>query len=207
MGDDACHTFLSIYSLIICSVIIPAEAVEVAFGQQLGVAPLSEHFITADGDRVRKVQRASFVDHRYTHASVGIPDQHVLGDTARFFAEDDVRAVGVADLAVDVAGLGGEEEVIAAGGLFEEVVDGIVIGYVDKIPVVESGAFQIAVGYLEAERLHQMQPSSGCGAGAGDVAGVLRYLGLEKYYVYRLFIISSISFLIFQILSPLYYCN
>ena len=172
---------------------------QLAFGEQFRIAPLPQDLIASDRDRIREVQRPRLVDHRDPHAAVGIPHQDVLRDTARFLAEDDVRAVGVGDLAVDMPRLGGEEKVFSAFCFFKEIVDTVVVGDVDEIPVVESRAFEVAVGDLKAERTHQMQSGAGGGAGAGDVAGVLRDLGLKYHDIENLFV--------FQILSPLSYCN
>ena len=173
-------------------------AVELAFGLQLRVIPLAEDLVTADGDGVREVQRTRFVDHRDTDAAVGIAHQHMLGDAARFLAEDDVRAVGVADLAVLVLCLGGKEEVFAAPRFFEKVVDRVVIGDFDEVPVVQPRALEVAVGDFEAEGLDQMEPRAGSGSGAGDVAGVLWDLRLEEYDIQNFFI------LIFQFDFPLF---
>ena len=51
------------------------------------------------------------------------------------------------------------------------------------LPVIQPRALQAAVGDGKAERLDEMQRAAGDGAGAGDVAGVLRDLRLEKYDV------------------------
>ena len=96
-------------------------AVQLAFGLQLRIIPLAEHLIAADGNGVREVQRPCLVDHRDAHTAVGVLHEHVLRDAARLLAEDDVRAVGIADLAVLVTRLGGEEKVFAALGLFKNV--------------------------------------------------------------------------------------
>lgn len=154
-------------------------AVELALGLELGVIPLAEHLVTADGDGVREIQRTRFINHRDTDAAVGVFHENVLGDTARFLAEDDVRAVGVGDITVLTARLGGEEEIFSARGLFEKVVDRVVIGDVDEIPVVEPRALEVAVGDLKAEGSHKVEPCARSGAGAGDVARVLGDLRLE----------------------------
>ena len=166
-------------------------AVELAFGLQGGVIPLAEHLVAADGDRVREVQGTCLVDHRDADTAVRVAHEHMLGDAARFLAEDDVRAVGVAYFAVLVTRLGGKEEVFAARGLCEKVVDAVIVGDVDEIPVVEPGTFEVAIGDLEAEGSHQMEPCASSGTGARDVAGVLRDLRLEQhdvqYFVVRFF--------------------
>ena len=47
-------------------------------------------------------------------------------------------------------------------------------------PVVEAGAAHRALAHREAERLDEMQFGADRGAGARDVAGVLRNLRLEQ---------------------------
>ena len=178
-------------------------AVELALGLKGRIAPLAKDFITADGNGVREVQRPCLVDHRDADAAVGIAHEDVLGYAAGLFAEDDLGSGGIGDLAVLLPCLGGEEEILAAGGLLEEVVDRVIVGDVDEVPVVETGAFQIAVGDLEAEGLHQMQTRACGGAGAGDIAGVLRDLRLKKNDVQCL----MIRIKRFQILSPLFHCR
>ena len=118
-------------------------AVELAFGLQCGVIPLTQDLVAADGDGVREIEGSRFIDHRDTDAAVGVSHENVLGDTARFLAEDDVRAVGIADFAVLVTRLGGKEEVLAALGLGKEVVDRIIVGDVDEVPVVEPRSFEV----------------------------------------------------------------
>ena len=51
------------------------------------------------------------------------------------------------------------------------------------MPVVEPGAFQLLVVRGEAHRTYQVEPCSGDGAGAGDIAGVLGYLRFYQYDV------------------------
>ena len=158
-------------------------AVELAFYQQLGVIPLAEHLVAADSDGVREVEGARFIDHRDADAAVGIAHQHVLGDAARFLAENDIGAVRVAYVAVLVTRFGGKEEVFTALGLCEEIVDAVIVGDVDEVPVIESRAFEVAVGDLEAEGSHEVESSARSGTGARDIAGVLRDLRLEQHDV------------------------
>ena len=51
---------------------------------------------------------------------------------------------------------------------------------VQMLPVIEAGALQLPVGYLEAQRVHHMQGAAGAGAQARDIAGVGRDLGLVQ---------------------------
>ena len=50
------------------------------------------------------------------------------------------------------------------------------------MPVVESGSFELAVVNGESHGLDYVQARAGRGAGARDVAGVLRYFGFNENY-------------------------
>ena len=168
---------------------------QLAFCQQLGVTPLAEYLVAADGDGVREVQGTRITDHRDTYTAVGVFHEHVLGDAACFLAEDDVCAVGVADVGVGMTCFGGEKEVLSALCFFKEIVDTVVVGDVDEVPVVETGSLEVAVGDLEPERSHKVEPCARSGTGAGDVAGVLRNLRLKKHDI------QNFMIMIFQIHS------
>lgn len=58
------------------------------------------------------------------------------------------------------------------------------------MPVVESGSFELAVVNGEAHWLDYVQARAGRGAGARDVAGVLRYFRFNENYV-QLHFLSS----------------
>ena len=48
------------------------------------------------------------------------------------------------------------------------------------MPIIQPRALHFLVVQLEAERLHHVQPRTGCGAGAADVAGVLRNFRFDQ---------------------------
>ena len=52
---------------------------------------------------------------------------------------------------------------------------------VHQMPVVQPGPLDGPVGDVEAQRADEVQAAAGGGAGAGDVAAVLRYLRLYQY--------------------------
>ena len=64
---------------------------------------------------------------------------------------------------------------------FKKIVKIFVIGNVEQVPVVQTGAFELAVVDFKSQRFHQMQRSACGGAGTRDVAGVLRNLRLDQY--------------------------
>ena len=56
--------------------------------------------------------------------------------------------------------------------------------YIQLVPVIQPGALQFPVVNRKAQRADKVQGSACGGAGAGDVAGVLRYLRLMKNDMY-----------------------
>jgi len=58
-------------------------------------------------------------------------------------------------------------------------------GEEDLVPVVETGAAQIAIIDGEAERLDELQPAPGDRAQPSDVSGVGRYLRGDQNQVQR----------------------
>ena len=74
--------------------------------------------------------------------------------------------------------MGGEEKHRgrAVGG--HKLIEAIVIGDVELIPIIEACALECAVGYLKSRRSYYVQSGAGNGTGARYVAGILRYLGV-----------------------------
>ena len=54
-----------------------------------------------------------------------------------------------------------------------------------RVPVVEAGALELAVGDREAQRLDEVQRAAGRGAESRDVAGVGWDLGFDQHDVQR----------------------
>ena len=67
----------------------------------------------------------------------------------------------------------------------EKFVQIFVYSEIELVPVVEAGAAHGLVAYVETERLYQVQPRAGDGAGAGDVAGIGGNFRLDEYNVYH----------------------
>ena len=61
-----------------------------------------------------------------------------------------------------------------AGVFAEKIVEIFIVVNIQKMPIIQSRAFHLFVIQLETERLHHVQSRAGRGAGAADVAGVLR---------------------------------
>lgn len=152
------------------------------FRAQAGEAPLAQCLIHAHGHRIGQVEGAGgiVVDHGQTYAAVRIVVQQAFRQALGLLAEDQVRAVGIGNVAVDMAGFGGKIEE-GAGVSGKKVVQVLVIGNVQKGPVVQARPFQLFVINGKAHGLHQMETGAGGGAGTADVAGVLRDFGLDQH--------------------------
>ena len=77
---------------------------------------------------------------------------------------------------------GSPREIVDLGArvLRGEVREVFVVGDVQFMPVIQPRALQLAVVDGKAERFDEMKRRAGCGAGARDVAGVLRDLRFEQ---------------------------
>ena len=107
----------------------------------------------------------------------------VLGQTGGLLAEEDPAAVVKFRLAVVLRRLGRGEPAVRGGlgVLFKEVGEVFVGADLDQMPVVQPRALDGAVGNVEAERLDEVQPRTGRGSGARDVAAILRDLRLNEH--------------------------
>lgn len=112
------------------------------FRAQAGEAPLAQCLIHAHGHRIGQVEGAGgiVVDHGQTYAAVRIVVQQAFRQALGLLAEDQVRAVGIGNVAVDMAGFGGKIEE-GAGVSGKKVVQVLVIGNVQKGPVVQARRF------------------------------------------------------------------
>ena len=75
-------------------------------------------------------------------------------------------------------GFCGEKEKFAAV-FCKKFVERVIIGDVEQMPVIETGALKLFVVDLKAHGAHKVQPCARGGAGARDVAGVLGDLRLD----------------------------
>ena len=75
---------------------VPVKFCQFAFCQQLGISPLAQNFVYADGDGVREIQaaRIRIVYHRYSYATVRVVVQKLLGQSFCLLAEDYVALSG-----------------------------------------------------------------------------------------------------------------
>ena len=144
---------------------------------QLGESPLAQDFVHSDSYRVGQIQTACLRYHRQADASVEICLEQVFGQACGLLAKEKVCVVGIIHLGVDVGRFGGEKVVLAVVFL-HEIGKIIIICNVEQVPVIEPCALELGIVYGKAHRAYQMKPRSRCGAGASDIACILRNLGL-----------------------------
>ena len=76
--------------------------------------------------------------------------------------------------------IGCEEKQLVAAVPLQKLAQALVVCNIQLMPVVQSGAFELAVVNGKAHGLHQVQGRTGAGAGAGDVPRVLRNLRFDQ---------------------------
>ena len=135
-----------------------------------------------------QIQGTDFAPHGYPHAVRLVGHQNFLGDSRALLAEHQIAVRPVGGLGVEPVRLGGGK-IQVADRLGIAVQEVLVIGvdlHVQLIPVVQPRALDGFLVELEAQGFDQMEPGAGGHAGAADVAGVGRHLGLQKYNVHHL---------------------
>ena len=147
--------------------------------QKLRKVPLAQHFIHAHGHAVGQVQAAAGVPHGHADAVFLIGGQQGFRQAGVLPPEHQIAAVRVGNVGMTVAALAGEIKEGAAV-LCKKVVQIVVRGDAQQMPVVQPRPFEFFVVYRKSHRPHQMQPRSSAGAGAGDVAGILWNLRLKQ---------------------------
>ena len=143
--------------------------------------PLAENFVYGNGDRVGEIQGAQGVPHGNADAGFLIFVQNLLGNPRGLLAEHDKHTVGVGiDLGVGSRRLGGEivDFSLGFGVLCEKVGVVVVVGDVQLVPIVQPRPFELAVVDGKAHGTNDVECRAHGGAGARDVARVLRNLGL-----------------------------
>ena len=58
------------------------------------------------------------------------------------------------------------------------------------MPVIKAGTFELFVVNMKAHRFNKVEPCTGCGAGSGNVSGVLRNLRFNENNVERSQVVS-----------------
>ena len=116
----------------------PIVAAQSACTGEFGVIPLAEHLVHADGNAVRKVQAACFGKHGDAYTPLAVLKEQIFREAGGLFSEKEVAVIRISDIRVLMNGFCREEEKFSAV-LFEKLVERVVIGDVQKGPVIETG--------------------------------------------------------------------
>ena len=153
---------------------------------------LTENFIYTDGSGVGEIQTAKMFAHRNTHTAFQILTEKILGKTAGLFSEKEEYGSFIPNVGVTARSFRSEAIEIAAGIFVKEIFQIFIICNIELMPVVEPGAFELAVVNGKPHRFDDMQCGAGSGTGARDIAGVLRNFRLMQndvdvfHFVFRL---------------------
>ena len=150
---------------------------------KLGKIPLAQNFIDCHTYCVGKVEASGGTTHRQADALFGMLQQELLGKPFGLLPENKKAVFGVFHIAVGMARLGCEEKEASAFILLQKVFHIIIIGQIKEMPIIKTRSFELFIVYLKAHGADNMKPCTRCGACAGDIACVLRDLGLYKNYV------------------------
>ena len=142
-------------------------------------APLTENFIGRRADCIGKIETAQTRLHREAKTAVGILQKKFFRQSCRFFAEKQIAGIGKVTVGIDGAPFGSKEEILTriTG---KEIVKIFILGDIEILPVIETRTLEFFVINGKAHRFHDMKPRSRGGAGAGNVAGILRDLRLDQ---------------------------
>ena len=150
---------------------------------QLREPLLPQGLIGEDRHRVGQVQAPGVRPHGDAYAPVVPPLSQLLGQSGGLLAEHEPAALPEPGLGVVPWGLGGRQPQVRAGVDGKEVVQAVVDAQVHHAPVVQPRPADGLLADVEAQRLHQMEAAAGGGAGAGNVAGILRDLRLNQHNI------------------------
>ena len=132
--------------------------------------PISEK-VACQGARQEGMVLYLFFDNNYTSMS---PGREILCRAALTKTLTQVDGIDYISI------YSGEQPLLDNGVFRIEVLEIVVYAHIDQMPVIQPGAAHGPLGDIEAQRPDEMQHGAGCGAGAGNIAGVLRDLRRNK---------------------------
>lgn len=144
---------------------------------------LTERFVENESHAVGKIERTKVFAHGNAQGIVRILRNQRFGQSFGFFAEEQKTTVWVGNVGIPFFRFGRKIIKSAARVFAKEIIERIVFGYVQFVPIIEPRAFNGAVAPFESVRAHKVQVGVGAGARARNVAGVLRYFRLYQNYV------------------------
>ena len=150
---------------------------------------LSQCLVEHNGYGVGQVQAARALDHRDADAAVVDLLQQVFRQAARLAAKDEKITILIRRLVIAARRLCARKVHPRIRMLAEKFAEVWVSVVGHQIPIVQPGALQVFVAQRKAQRLNQMQRCACRGAGARDIARVLRDFRVEQHDVHHLSLI------------------
>lgn len=141
---------------------------------------MPEHLVYRYCYGIREIKAAQFIAHGDTQTAFGIIMEQLFWKSLVLTSEYEVGVIRKFRVAVDLLSLGSEVEKATVLVFYEKIAEAVIVGYIELVPVVQTGAFELFVADLEAEGTDKMQPCARNSAGTGDVPGILRYLWFYK---------------------------
>ena len=141
--------------------------------RRTGEPVLLQRFIGQDGHRVCQVQTSGILPHGDADAAAAVFFPQPLGQSGGLLAEHQPAVGGKACLGIVSWGFGRGQPHIGLGMQGEKVLDVVIHRQVHHVPVVQSRPAHRLFADVKAQGADEMQPASGGGAGAGDVAAIL----------------------------------
>ena len=142
---------------------------------------------------VGKVQAPGLVHHGNAHRMLRVGKEERFRQSGGFLSEKQVAILRIDNIGVTMLSLRGKEEKISGRwcGMFRlKIVQTIVKGDLQILPVVQSGMSKFFVIQLEAHGPDEMKGSSDHGAGSSDVSGVLGDFRFNQYDVKRCHVLT-----------------
>ena len=107
--------------------------------------------------------------------------KEIFRQSPGLLSEEEVDRVAVFHLGICSRRLCRKKIKFRAGVLCKEIGKSVVIGDIQQIPIIKPSAFQFFIVHFESHGFDKMQPRAGGGAGAGDIARVLRYFRFHQH--------------------------
>ena len=150
---------------------------------KLGEIPLAKDFIDSHANCIRKVQASRRAPHRQADTFFRMLQKQLFGQALRFFTKDKEAVFGIFHIAIGMLSLGCKKIEITALVLLEEVFHIVIISQIKQVPIIKPRSFELFIVYLKTHGADNMKPCPRSGAGAGNIACILRDLGLHQNHI------------------------
>lgn len=144
---------------------------------------LTQSFICKYGNGIRKIEASRLAYHGYSYAAVTVFLTQPFGKPRCLLAEHQRNVAGKVGFGIASRRFGRRKPQIIITVSGKIIIYVLIHRYVHKIPVVKAAAFDILIGYIETERLYEVESCPGRGTGARNGPGIVRYLRLYQNYI------------------------